>query len=174
MAGQEPYKDPGQSVTRPSLETNKTLSGLFLSMADLLALQRANPYRIRAYRRAANALAELNEAIEDVAKRGTLREIPGIGRELCAKIEEFLRTGAIQTYEALTNPLPEEVADWTTLPGLPQAVVLHLYHRLGIRTLEDLETLVRSHLLQTLPGVTVSDDELLAAIRAKQAATPRD
>lgn len=144
--------------------TNQRLAETFRAMADLLTLEGVNPYRIRAYRRAADALDRISEPVEDIAGRGELAIIPGIGRELSAKIEEFLKSGRIQAYETLKAPPPAEVADWTTLPGLTPPVVRHLYHRLGIRTLDDLDTLVRSRLLRTLPGVSVSEDELLQAI----------
>lgn len=137
-------------------------------MADLLAARRANPHRIRAYRRAAESLLNLPEEVNVVAERGELRKIPGIGRDLSSKIQEFLTTGTIQAYEELKPPLPSEVSSWTSLPGLSEPVVHHLYFRLGIRTLADLETLVRSHLLRTMPGVTASDEALLAAIQARQ------
>jgi DNA polymerase (family 10) len=149
-------------------ETNRALARIFLSMADLLAVSRANPHRIRAYRRAAEALAGLQEDVATVAQRGELREIPGIGRDLSSKILEYLKTGTVRDYEEIKNPLPPEVATWITLPGLSDEVVQHLYGRLGIRTLDDLETLVRSHLLQTLPGVRVPEEELLTAIHARR------
>lgn len=141
-------------------------------MADLLTLQRANPHRIRAYKRAAESLVNLNEPLEDIAERGALEEIPGIGRELSAKIQEFLDTGTMRSYEALLVPLPPEVADWATIPGLPPPIVHHLYFQLGIRSLPDLEALVRSHMLQTLPGITASDERILAAIRNRLEAEP--
>ncbi len=133
-------------------------------MADLLTLEGGNPYRIRAYRRAAGSLAGLAEPLEDIALRGEIEKIPGIGRDLSAKIDEFLKSGTIQAYERLRAPPPVDVADWATLPGLSPPVVRHLYTRLGIRTLADLETLVRSRLLRTLPGVSLSEDKLLEAI----------
>ncbi|MEK6525762.1 MAG: hypothetical protein AABZ22_02705, partial [Nitrospirota bacterium] len=148
-------------------ETNRAIAELFRSIADLLAVRRGNPHRIRAYRRAADSLSDLREDVTVVARRGELRHIPGIGRDLSGKIQEFLTTGTIQSYEELKTPLPPEIASWTTLPGLSDTVVQHLYFRLGIRTLTDLETLVRSRLLRTLPGVTASDEDLLAAIHAR-------
>ncbi len=149
-------------------ENNRRLASLFHSIADLLAAHRANPYRIRAYRRAADSVAALHEDVADIAQRGELEEIPGIGRDLAAKIQEYLATGAIRSYEDLKTPLPDEVADWSTLPGLSESAVSYLYFRLGIRTLADLESLVRSHLLRTLPGLTVREEELLNAIRARR------
>jgi DNA polymerase (family 10) len=151
-------------------EANRALAQLFLLMADKLAARRENPHRIRAYRRAAEALVNLEEDVQAVAKRGSLQEIPGIGRDLSAKILEFLKTGTIQAYEDLKSPLPPEIEAWTALPGLSEAVVQHLYVKLGIRTLEDLEALVRTHLLRTLPGVTASEEDLLAAIEARRTA----
>lgn len=144
--------------------TNARLAEMFREMAELLTLEGGNPYRIRAYRRAADSLAGFPEAVEALARRGELGTIPGIGRELAGKIDEFLRSGTIQAYEQLQAPPPVDVADWATLPGLSPPLVRHLYHRLGIRTLADLETLARSHLLRTLPGASVSEHELLEAI----------
>lgn len=151
--------------------TNQSLSTIFHSVADFLAAQGgANPHRIRAYRRAAETLAQLSEPVEEIARRGALQDIAGIGRELSAKIQEFLTTGRVESYESLKTPLPEEVADWVTLPGLSPAIVQHLYFRLGIRTLSDLEALARSHMLQTIPGMTASDDQILTAIRERPGA----
>jgi DNA polymerase (family 10) len=146
------------------LDTNRRLATLFQSMADFLEARRENPHRIRAYRRAAESLLRLTEDIAVVSQRGGLKDISGIGKDLAAKIEEFLKTGSIQAYEQFARPLPPEITEWTTLPGLTDAAVQHLYFRLGIRTLDDLDTLVRSHLLRTLPGVAVAEDKLLAAI----------
>lgn len=147
---------------------NKALAQIFLSMADLLAIQQANPHRVRAYRRAAESLTELDEDVGAIAERGSLQDIPGIGKDLSARIQEFLKTGKIQAYEELKTPLPPDIADWATLPGLSDNVVHHLYGKLGIKTLDDLESLVRSHLLRTLPGVSASEEELLAAIQARR------
>lgn len=145
---------------------NEEIAKLFRSIADLLAAQRANPYRVRAYRRGADALLALGEDVSAVAKRNALEEIDGIGRELSDKIEEFLRTGKILSLEALRTPLPEQVRDWARLPGLSDSLVAYLYNRLNIATLADLEKLVRSHLLRTLPGFSGSDEALLQAIEA--------
>jgi len=146
------------------IEANRKLAGIFRSMADFLHARRENPHRIRAYRRAAESVERLTDDIATVAVRGGLHDIPGIGKELRAKIEEFLKTGSIQAYEQLKRPLPPEIARWTTLPGLTEATVQHLYFRLGIATLEDLQTLVRSDLLRTIPGLDVREENLLEAI----------
>lgn len=147
-------------------ERNRSLATLFQSIADLLKRRGENPHRVKAYRRGADTVLGLTEDVSEIARRGELQRLPGIGRDLSAKIEEFLASGTIQTYEQLKTPLPPEIAAWSRLPGLPESIIHHLYFHLGIRTVQDLEMLVRSHLLQTLPGVTGSDDDLLAALHS--------
>ena len=151
---------------------NQQVASIFRSIADRLGAQRANPYRVRAYRKAADAIEALEEDIADVAARQALEDIDGIGRDLSDKIEEFLRTGAIQAYEALRTPLPESVKAWAHLPGLSESLVAYLYTRLCIATLTDLEQLVRSHMLRTLPGFSGSEERLLEAITASQQPPP--
>lgn len=146
-------------------DNNQHLAALFRSMADLLSAQRANPYRVRAYRHAADALLAIEEDVAMVAQRQGLEEIDGIGTDLAKKIEEFLETGKIRAYEELKTPLPEEVKSWATFPGLSDSLVTYLYFRLGIRTLTDLEQLIQSHLLRTLPSFAGSEERLLQAVQ---------
>src|SRR5262249_42705404 len=110
----------------------------------------------------------LEEDLADIASRQALEDIDGIGRDLADKIEEFLRTGTIQAYEALRTPLPDPVRAWAQLPGLSESLVAYLYTRLSITTLTDLEQLVKSHLLRTVPGFSGSEERLLEAIAASQ------
>ena len=162
---------PQLMITSP--KHNQQVAAIFRSIAERLATQRANPYRIRAYRKAADTIEALEEDIADVASRQALEDLDGIGRDLAEKIEEFLRTGTIQAYEALRTPLPEAVKTWIQLPGLSESLVAYLYTRLGITTLSDLEQLVRSHLLRTVPGFSGSEERLLEAIANLQQPRPR-
>jgi DNA polymerase (family 10) len=148
-------------------ENNQQLATIFRAMADLLSSQRANPYRVRAYRRAADALLTLEEDVAAIAGRQGLEEIDGIGADLAKKIEEFLETGTIRAYEELKTPLPAEVKSWASLPGLSESLVTYLYFRLGIRTLGDLEQITRSHLLRTLPSFSGSEERLLQAVQER-------
>jgi len=148
-------------------ENNQQLATIFRSMADLLSAQRANPYRVRAYRRAADALLAIDEDVATLAEHQGLEEIDGIGADLAKKIEEFLETGTIRAYEELKTPLPAEVKSWASLPGLSESLVTYLYFRLGIRTLADLEQITRSHLLRTLPSFSGSEERLLQAVQER-------
>ncbi|MDR4467658.1 MAG: histidinol-phosphatase [Nitrospira sp.] len=149
-------------------KNNRQLATIFRSMADLLAAQRANPYRVRAYRRAADSLLALDEEVASLAEAKKLEDIDGIGADLAKKIEEFLATGTVRAYEELKTPLPAEVQDWATLPGLSDSLVTYLYFRLGIRTLADLDQLVRSHLIRTLPNFSGSEEQLLHAVHQRR------
>jgi DNA polymerase (family 10) len=156
---------------------NRALATLFSSIAELLETgpsrgSGAGLYRVRAYRRAAETINMLPEDIAAVASRGELRRLAGIGRELAAKIEEFLQTGTISSYEQLRRPLPLEIQVWCGLPGLSESLVQQLYYRWGIRTLPDLEALVRSHLLRSLPGIEIPEEALLEAIRKQIPGSP--
>jgi DNA polymerase (family 10) len=151
---------------------NRQVATIFRSIAERLAAQRANPYRVRAYRKGADSIDALEEDIADVASRQALEDIDGIGRDLADKIEEYLRTGTIQAYEALKTPLPEAVKAWSQLPGLSESLVAYLYTRLCITTLTDLEQLVRTHLLRTVPGFSGSEERLLEAIAASRQQPP--
>lgn len=153
-------------------QRNQQVADIFRSMAERLSSQRANPYRVRAYRKAADTIEALEEDIAAVAARHTLEEIDGIGKDLAEKIEEFLRTGTIQAYEVLRTPLPDAVKAWRQLPGLSESLVAYLYTRLHITTLTDLERLVRSHMLRTVPGFSGSEEKLLEAINASQQLLP--
>ncbi|TKB70031.1 MAG: histidinol-phosphatase [Nitrospira sp.] len=148
-------------------ENNQQLATIFRSMADLLSAQRANPYRVRAYRRAADALLAIDEDVTALVERQGLEEIDGIGADLAKKIEEFLETGTIRAYEELKTPLPAEVKSWASLPGLSESLVAYLYFRLGIRTLDDLAQITRSHLLRTLPSFSGSEERLLQAVQER-------
>lgn len=146
---------------------NQELAGLFHAMAGLLASHGTNPYRIRAYRKAAESLLELTEDVTEIARRGDLQSIPGIGKDLSAKIQEYVSSGRIQAYEELKTPIPDEVKAWTNLPGFSEHLVHDLYFRLGIQSLPDLERMVRSHMLRTVPGMAERTEEILAAIQIK-------
>src|SRR5205814_6508961 len=74
---------------------NLELARLFDEMASLLEVANESVFRVRAYTRAAQTLETLGESVEAVAARGELENLPGIGRELAAKVDEYLASGRI-------------------------------------------------------------------------------
>ena len=79
-----------------ALQHNQQIAALFRSIADLLATQRANPYRVRAYRRGADALLALEEDVAEIAKRKALEEIVGIGINLSGKSKSSCEQGGFR------------------------------------------------------------------------------
>ena len=84
-------------------DTNRRLATLFRAMADQLEARRENVHRTRAYRRAAESVLRLNDDIVAITERGGLKEIPGIGKDLAAKIEEFPLRSATTWLWSLTS-----------------------------------------------------------------------
>ena len=156
-------QSPG--VTSIMTEENRKLATIFTAIANLLSSRGENPHRVRAYRRATDSILQLTEDVRSMAQRGELQTISGIGKELSLKVEEFLDHGTIRTYEELRTPLPVEVKDWVELPGFSEPLVHDLYFRLKITSLDDLERLIRSHLLRTIPGADLQTEEVLEAIK---------
>lgn len=126
---------------------------LFDLMADMLELKGENPFRIRAYRRAARNLESLAEDLEALAAEGRLDEIPGVGEDLAGKIAEYLQTGRIRALEALRRKVPAGVADLLSVPGIGPKTALVLYEKAGVRSVDRLRDLARAGKLRGLPGI---------------------
>lgn len=86
---------------------NSAIAQVFRDMADLLELKGENPFKIRAYRRAASTIDTLPVELERLMDEGRLREIPGIGEAIAAKITELLTTGRLRAYDRLRAEFPE-------------------------------------------------------------------
>ena len=131
---------------------NLEISFIFNQIADLLEIQGANPFRVRAYRRAALNIEGLAENIETLALQGTLRNISGIGEDLANKIDEYLRTGKITFHEDLKKEVPLGLAKMVEIPSVGPRTAKEIYDRFRVETLEDLEALCKTDKLLGVPG----------------------
>ncbi|MGD8842840.1 MAG: DNA polymerase/3'-5' exonuclease PolX, partial [Gammaproteobacteria bacterium] len=112
-----------------------------------------NPFRIRAYRNGARSLRELGEDVRKPVERGEdITRLPGIGKNLAAKIHEVLDTGHCRALDKLRKQLPADLTALLKLPGLGPKRVHALYHELDIHTHEQLERAARDGLIRQLPG----------------------
>ncbi len=98
--------------------TQHEIAGLFSQMADLLEFRGDNPFRIRAYRRAADTLEGYSGDLERSAQGNTLNQLSGIGTDLAEKVREYLATGKIGAFEKLKRSLPRGVLELLEIPGL--------------------------------------------------------
>jgi DNA polymerase (family 10) len=151
---------------------NQAIAVELRRVAGELEMQQANPFRVRAYRQAARLIERLAEDAGELSRRGELIKIKGIGKDLAQKVALFCETGRMEAGSLTSQPVPVEYASWLTLPGFNPALVRYLSERLHIQTLDDLEALVRSRLLRTLPDVTVGDDQILEGIARLRAGLP--
>ncbi len=136
------------------MSTNQELAKIFYEIADYLEMERVafKPY---AYQRAALALEGLREPVEVVYKkggRGALEEIPGVGKSIAEKIEEYIRCGKIQYYDQLKRKMPISLEEIISVEGVGPRKAKILYQKLGIRNLKELERAAKNHKIAPLFG----------------------
>ena len=131
---------------------NLEVSFIFSQIADLLEIQGANPFRVRAYRRAALNIEGLADNIETLTANGTLRNVPGIGEDLAGKIDEYIRTGRIEFHEQLKQDVPLGLAKIVEIPSVGPKTAKEIYDRFRIHTIEELEALCKTEQLLGVPG----------------------
>ncbi len=153
---------------------NAEIAGALEEMADLLAIRGDNPFRIRAYRRAAQVVRTLPRELPAQADTAALEVLPGIGEDLAGKISELARTGHLEALERLRAEVPPGLRELLELPGLGPVRVRALYGGLGIRNRHDLRAAAASGRLAGLrgfgPGIR---GRLAAALQASASAGPR-
>src|SRR5436853_3738604 len=131
---------------------NLEISFVFNQIADLLEIQGANPFRVRAYRRAALNIEGLADNIETLSQQGGLHDIPGIGGDLASKIDEYLRTGTIEFHEQLKKEVPLGLAKIVEIPSVGPKTAKEIYDRFRIEPIEDLEAICKTDKLMGVPG----------------------
>ncbi len=144
---------PRVTYTRDTVMVNEELSHMFNGIADILEIKNENPFRIRAYRRAAQIMEDLPDDAGVMLGDGRLKQVPGIGKDLEARIEEFVRTGRMQVYEDLTQQFPRGVLDILTIPGVGPKTAKLLFDTYGIDSVEKLEAAAQSGALQGIRGI---------------------
>lgn len=133
---------------------NIDIARIFEEVADLLEIQGANPFRVRAYRTAARTLESLSAPVVSLLKKdeGALEELPGIGRDLATKIRQIVETGELALLKELTAEIPEGLVEIMRIAGVGPKRAKHIYDELGIDRLEELEKVARSGKLRGLRG----------------------
>lgn len=132
---------------------NADIAAVFEEIADLLEIQGANPFRIRAYRNAARILSELSQEVSRMLEKGEdLTELPGIGDDLAGKIKEIVSSGHCSLLDRLHAELPPAIAELLKIPGLGPKRVKALYHDLDVQTIEQLHRAARDGRIRELPG----------------------
>src|SRR5262245_53047387 len=98
---------------------NTDVVRIFEELADLLEIQNANPFRVRAYRNAARTLGDLSESLAEILAdpERDLEDLPDIGHDLALKIKTIVETGSLPQLEELRLQVPRGVVDMLRIPG---------------------------------------------------------
>ena len=123
---------------------NTAIAKVFQDMADLLELKGENPFKIRAYQRAARAIEHLPKEIEIMLEEGEdLQSIPGVGEAIARKTIELVRTGRLGIYEELKKEFPEGITSLLEIPGIGPKTAKKLSTELGIKSVDELEQAIK-------------------------------
>ena len=135
---------------------NEIAARIFTECADVLRLQKANPFRINAYVRAARTLRSLDANVRDILDDEGIEgliELPGIGKGLAAAIDEIARTGRLSQFDRLRGESSPEVL-FQSLPGVGPGLAHTIHETLHVDTLEALEVAAHDgRLLDEVPGI---------------------
>jgi DNA polymerase (family X) len=119
--------------------TNADIADRLSTLAQLLSMEKANPYKIKAYRRAANTIRGLGESVDELVRSGAdLTVYPGIGEAISNAIRETVLTGTLASLEKLRSNASPELLSISTYPRLDPKRVLHIFKKLQISSVEAL------------------------------------
>jgi DNA polymerase (family 10) len=159
------------SAGRP-LPTNAELAAVLQTIADYLALDLQSTYRILAYEKAAAVIREHPVSVAELAVRGELRSLPGVGEAIEAKVVEYLTTGEVGFLERLRERYPEGLLTVMRLPGMGPKKTRLVWEGAGVADLRDLERAAKEGRLRGLPGRgEKTEANLLRALEAWAART---
>jgi len=138
---------------------------IFNQIADLLEIKDENPFRIRAYRKAARNIENLTEDVEELAGEDRLDGIPGVGKDLAGKIKEIVETGHLKYFDDLKKKTPAVLLEMMNISGIGPKTAKLLYNKLKLKSIDHLEKLARAHRISGLPGIQdKTEDNILKGI----------
>jgi DNA polymerase (family X) len=129
------------------------------SMAQLMELDGANPFEVRAYQNASRAIAGLEGELPDLVAAGQLAGVPGLGKTLIARITELVTTGHLAQYDDLLQRIPVGMREMLRIPGLGAKRIRQINQALGVDTLEGLRAAAETGTIAGLPGFGAKSQE---------------
>jgi DNA polymerase (family 10) len=163
VAESAPARSPAPAEAGPSaqLVTNADVARVFNEIADMMEIQGDDSFRIASYRRVARAVEDYPGHIRDLAARGELETLAGVGKGSAQKIHEFITTGRVGVHEALAAQVPTTLLQLTRIPGLGPKKATVLWKERGITSLRDLRVALDSGALAGLKGFAARSIEQL-------------
>ncbi|MFA5188930.1 MAG: DNA polymerase/3'-5' exonuclease PolX [Patescibacteria group bacterium] len=134
--------------------TNLEIAKILSNISTILEIKGESKFRVIAYSRAAEVIANLTKDIEDIYKEGgikALEEVPGVGISIAEKLEELIKTGKMKYYKDLTRSFPEKMLVLTEVPGVGPKTALALYKKLHIDSIVKLQKAAMAGKIHKLP-----------------------
>ena len=142
--------------------SNNEISEIFEKVANLLEIQGANLFRVRAYRHVAAIIRDLSfDLASFVHENNDLTTLPGVGQDLASKILEIVRTGKCSMLKELQQEIPAGLNDFMSISGLGAKRVKELYEQLGVKNLSELEAAAKAGRIEKLEGFGVKTQEII-------------
>lgn len=135
----------------PKKLDNEQVALVLENIAEMLDLLNENIYKIRAYQRAANSIRTLPDDIKKVASEGRLTEIPGVGKDIAARIDELLTTGVMAYFDELKGRVPYGVLEMMQIQGVGPKKAKEFFETLNITTVDQLAAAAEKHKIAALP-----------------------
>ena len=135
---------------------NDAIARRFHRLAALMEVRGDDPFRLRSYRNAAEAIEVWPTPLKEIAEKegvAGLQEIPGVGKAIAGKVIELLNKGTFDAWERLTAETPETVIDLLEVPGIGPKTAALLHQRFKVSSLADLKTFVNSGGLNMVDGI---------------------
>ncbi len=139
---------------------NVAIARIFSEIADLLEIKNENAFKIRAYRNASETITHATDKLAHCTEE-QLRAIPGIGKDLAAKIREIAETGDSRYHRDLLDQFPPTILDLLHLQGVGPKTVAVLYAQLGVKTIEELEAACADGRVRGLKGLGPKKEQLI-------------
>jgi DNA polymerase (family 10) len=152
---------------------NERVEALLIEYADLLAISGGDPFKPRAYEKAARSIGGYHAEVAGMDLKA-LQAIPSVGKSIAEKVLEFLETGKVQAVEDLRAEIPPGVRELMDIPGLGPKKALLLYQDLGIASVPELGQAIHDGRLKGMKGFGAKTEEnILHGIELMQAAGER-
>ena len=137
--------------------SNAEIADRLSSLAQMLSVEKANPYKVRAYRRAAAVIRGLGESVDELVRNNAdLRVYAGIGDAISGAVREIVETGTLRSLEKLRSNASAELVELSAHPRLDPRRVLRIYKKLGISTVKELQTALDDGSIERIFGLRMA------------------
>lgn len=150
------------------------LLSILEKIATALEIKGENPFKARAYRKAAETIKKENLDLKKLIEEDKLKDVPGFGDALLSKVSEYFVSGKIEYYEKIKEELPESVIELTKVALIGPKKAADLFYKHNIKNLQELENACKSNELSKMKGFSAKSQELvLNSIEHKKAGRGR-